>query len=126
MDVSVLFITGRVLLGGLYVIGGVRHFGELDSLTEACRARGVPAPRLSLILASLFQIVAGLMLMLGILIPWAVLGLVAFTLVSSVVMLDFWNKPAEARGGMLNVWFSNLALIGGLLIAAAQSLAASV
>ena len=112
-------IVGRVLLGGLFVIGGIRHFGELDPLTDACRARGVPFPRVSLIGASLFQIVAGAMLMIGMLIPWAVVGLIAFTLVSSFVMLDFWNKPAEARVAMLNVWFSNLAIIGGLMIAAA-------
>ena len=113
-----LIIIGRVLLGGLFVMGGVRHFGELEPLTEACRARGVPLPRFSLIAASLFQILAGAMLMIGLMVPWAVIGLIGFTLVSSVVMLDFWNKPVEAKGGMLNVWFSNLAIIGGLLLAA--------
>jgi putative oxidoreductase len=118
MEGGVLLIIGRVLLGGLFVLGGVRHFGDLDPLTEAIRARGVPLPRASLIGASLFQIVAGAMLMLGVLVPWAVAGLIVFTLVSSAVMLDFWNKPREARNGMINVWCSNIAIIGGLLIAA--------
>jgi len=119
MESDVLVIFGRVLLGGLFVLGGVRHFGELGPLTEAVRARGVPLPRASLIGASLFQIVAGAMLMFGLFVPWAVAGLIAFTLVSSTVMLDFWNKPAEARNGMINVWCSNIAIIGGLLITAA-------
>jgi putative oxidoreductase len=119
IDDAVLLTIGRVLIGGLFVIGGLRHFAELAELTEALRARGVPLPRASLIAASLFQIVAGAMLMLGIFVPWAVAGLIAFTLVSSAVMLDFWNKPAEARNGMINVWLSNLAIIGGLLLAAA-------
>jgi putative oxidoreductase len=118
MEGGVLLIIGRVLLGGLFVLGGVRHFGDLDPLTEAIRARGVPLPRASLIGASLFQAVAGAMLMLGVLVPWAVAGLIVFTLVSSAVMLDFWNKPREARNGMINVWCSNIAIIGGLLIAA--------
>jgi putative oxidoreductase len=117
-----LLIIGRVLLGGLFVFGGIRHFGELDPLTDAVRARGVPFPRASLIGASLFQIIAGAMLMLGLLTPWAVIGLVAFTLVSSFVMLDFWNKPAAARNGMINVWCSNIAIIGGLLLAVAADL----
>jgi putative oxidoreductase len=112
-------IVGRVLLGLLFVVGGIKHFGELVPLTEACRARGVPLPRFSLIAASLFQIVAGAMVMLGLFVPWAVMGLIIFTLVASVVMLDFWNKPPEAKDGMINVWMSNLAIIGGLLVAAA-------
>jgi putative oxidoreductase len=118
MDETILLTIGRLLLGGLFVFGGIRHFGELDQLTEILRARGVPWPRIALIGASLFQLVAGAMLMLGLLIPCAVVGLIAFTLVSSVVMLDFWNKPPEVRNGMINVWCSNLAIIGGLLIAA--------
>ena len=119
MDSQTLLIVGRILLGALFVVGGVKHFGELGPLTEAVRARGVPAPRLSLIVSSVFQIVAGAMLMLGLFVPWAVLGLIAFTLVASAVMLDFWNKPPEAKDGLINVWMSNLAIIGGLLVAAA-------
>ena len=119
IEAKLLLTIGRILLGGLFVLGGIRHFAELAPLTEAVRARGVPLPRLSLIAASLFQLVTGAMLMFGLVVPWAVVGLIAFTLVSSVVMLDFWNKPPEAKDGMINVWLSNLAIIGGLLIAAA-------
>ena len=124
MDDS-LVIVGRVLLGGLFVIGGMRHFGELDPLTEACRARRIPFPRISLIAASLFQIVAGALLMIGLFVPWAALGLIVFTLVASAVMVDFWNQEGERRTGSINVWLSNLALIGGLLIAAAQGTSAA-
>ena len=126
IDPSILIIIGRVLLGGLFVIGGVRHFGELDPLTEACRARHVPMPRASLIGSSIFQIVAGAMLTIGLLVPWAALGLIIFTLIASFVMLDFWNQEGQRRQGSINVWLSNLALIGGLLIAAAQSAGSAV
>ena len=121
MDGSILIAVGRVLLGGLFVIGGVRHFGELGPLTEACRARRVPMPRESLVLASLFRTVAGAMLMIGLMVPWAALGLIIFTLVASFVMVDFWNQQGERRQGSINVWLSNLALIGGLMIAGASA-----
>ena len=121
MDASLLIVIGRVLLGGLFVIGGVRHFGELGPLTEACRARHVPLPWFSLVASSIFQIIAGAMLMIGLLVPWAALGLIIFTLVASFVMVDFWNQEGDRRQGSINVWLSNLALIGGLMIAAAQS-----
>jgi len=44
-----LLLFGRVLLGGLFVLGGLRHFFALDPLTQVIRARGVPMPRLAII-----------------------------------------------------------------------------
>ena len=121
-DMAVVAVAlGRVLLGGLFVIGGIPHFSALDRLTEVLKARGLPAPRLCLIVGSLFQIVAGALLILGQLVQFAALGLIVFTLVSSVLMVNFWSLTGEAREKLKNVFMSNLAIIGGLLIAAATS-----
>src|SRR5690349_15022785 len=121
-DMAVVAVAlGRVLLGGLFVIGGVPHFFVLDRLTQVLKARGLPAPRLCLIVASLFQILAGALLMAGQFVPFAALGLVLFTLVSSVLLVNFWALEGEAREKMRNVFMSNLAIIGGLLIAAATA-----
>ena len=118
-DVALVLVAlGRVLLGALFVTGGIRHFFALAPLTEALRARGVPAPRLSLIVGSVFQTVAGVMLMFGLLVPFAALSLVVFTLVASILLVNFWSKTGDARESMRNVFLSNLAIIGGLLIAA--------
>jgi putative oxidoreductase len=117
----ILLTLGRILLGGLFVFGGVHHFFILDPLTEAIRKRGVPMPRLVLLAGSIFQLVAGLLLMLGLFVTPAAFGLVAFTLVASVMMCNFWNMSGAQRDAMRNVWLSNLAIIGGLLIAASQA-----
>jgi|GEM_PF-566265 len=115
---TVFIVIGRVLLGSLFVIGGARHFLALPALTEAVRAKGVPSPGLALIVATVIEIAAGLALMLGRASPWASLVLIAYVLMASVVMLDFWNQQGEMRTLSINVWQSNVALIGGLLIAA--------
>lgn len=44
-----------------------------------------------------------------------------FTLVASVLMVNFWSLSGDARTAMRNVFMSNLAIIGGLLIAAATA-----
>lgn len=41
-----LLAVGRVLLGGLFVAGGVHHFFDLPAVTGMMKARGVPEPRL--------------------------------------------------------------------------------
>jgi putative oxidoreductase len=121
-DMAVVAVAlGRVLLGGLFVIGGVPHFFALDPLTDVLRKRGLPASRLCLIVGTVFQIVAGALLIFGQFVQFAALGLVVFTLVSSVLMVNFWSLTGEAREKMKNIFMSNLAIIGGLLIAAATA-----
>jgi putative oxidoreductase len=119
---QMLLVVGRLLLGGLFVFGGVRHLFIIPAVTQAIAARGVPAPRLVLLVGSAFQFVAGLLLMLGLFVAPAALGLVLFTLAASVMLLNFWDLDGAAREAAINVWQSNIAIIGGLLIATAHAM----
>jgi putative oxidoreductase len=109
---------GQVLLGSLFVIGGLRHIPILDALTAMVGARGLPFPRAAIIAATLFEIAAGTLLALGVYPAPAAFGLVAFTIAASVVGADFWNLEGEQRAAMINVWLSNVAIVGGLLVVA--------
>ncbi len=93
----------------------------IPALTGAIAARGVPFPRLVLIAGSAFQFVCGVLLIAGLWVPAAAFGLIAFTLIASVMLLNFWDMEGKARHDTINVWLQNLAIIGGLLIAAAQT-----
>lgn len=119
---AVLWFVGRLLLGGLFVIGGIHHFFILPSATQAIAARGVPAAKLFLLSGTVFQIVAGLALIFGFYTTWAALGLVAFTVAASILLVNFWSMEGQARDNALHTWQSNLAIIGGLLVTAAHSL----
>ncbi|MBY5837595.1 DoxX family protein [Rhizobium leguminosarum] len=115
----VILCLGRLLLGGLYVAGGIHHFFVIVPLTDAIEARGVPFAKGVLLLGSMFQIVAGLLLMLGLFVTAAAFGLIVFTLAATVMLLNFWDMQGTARDSAINSWKTNLAIIGGLLIAAA-------
>jgi putative oxidoreductase len=117
-----LLVLGRVLLGGLFVLGGIHHFFIIPPLTSALAARGVPAARLALIGASVFQIVAGLLVMFGQYVAPAALGLMLFTIVASILFLNFWDLEGSARENARNGFQTNVAIIGGLLIAAATAM----
>jgi putative oxidoreductase len=116
-----MWLLGRVLLGAYFAWAGLHHFTSLTPLTAAMTARGVPAARAVLVIGSIFQTVCGLALMFGVWPAWAALGLVLFTLVASIMFLDFWNKADDARAGALSTWKTNFALIGGLLVATAHA-----
>lgn len=123
LDISqALQVLGRLLLGGLFVYGGVHHMFAIPAITQAIAGRGVPAPRLVLLVGSAFQFVAGLLLILGLYVAPAALGLVLFTFTASIMLLNFWDLEGPAREAAKNVWQSNLAIIGGLLITAAHAM----
>jgi putative oxidoreductase len=110
-----IFLMARILVGGVFIIAGVHHFYLLDPLTQMIGNRKVPAPRAVLVTGSLFQIVAGLCLICGIFFMWAALALIFFTLLASVMLLNFWSLDGEHRRNAITQWQSNLAIIGGLL-----------
>jgi putative oxidoreductase len=119
---DILLLAGRLLLGGLFVFGGIQHLFAIPAISQAIAARGVPMPKLVLLAGSAFQAGAGLLLILGVLVPFAALGLVVFTLAASVMLMNFWSMQGPAREAAVHGWESNIAIIGGLLIAAAHSL----
>ncbi len=120
----VLITVGQLLLGALYVWAGLNHFGPAgEKIVPMLVARGVPMPREALYAASVFELLCGACLMLGIGVAPAALGLAAFTLVASVILVNFWDMPAGEMREALKIGFaSNAAIIGGLLIAAAEAM----
>ncbi|PDT01232.1 quinol oxidase [Rhizobium chutanense] len=117
-----MIVLGRLLLGGLYVAGGIHHFFVIVPLTDAIEARGIPFAKWVLVSGSLFQIVAGTMLILGLFVAAAAFGLIVFTLAATIMLLNFWDMQGTARESAINTWKTNMAIIGGLLIAAAGAM----
>jgi putative oxidoreductase len=119
MTVDLIVLIGRTLLGGMFVVAGFRHLMIVPVLTMAVQARGLPFPQAVVLAGTGFQIDAGLALVFGFFVTWAALGLIAFTVVASVMLVNFWDKEGEERTALTNVFQTNIGLIGGLLLAAA-------
>jgi putative oxidoreductase len=114
--------VGRVLLGGLFVSGGIGHLMSLPAMARNMGTRGVPAPMLALVSGTAFEIIAGTCLMLGLFVPLAALGLIVFTIAASAMMMNFWSMSGEQRINAIDGWNSNMGVIGGLLIVIALTL----
>ena len=121
-EAAILLVLGRALLGGLFVVGGIRHLFILPIVTAAIAARGIPTPSLVLLAGTAFEVVAGVLLLLGLFVPWVSLGLAAFTVAASVMLVNFWDMEGPAREAARSSFQSNLAIVGGLFVAAAHSL----
>jgi len=121
---NVLVTLGQMLMGALFVWAGFNHFGPVgEKIVPALKARGVPMPREALYAASIFEAACGACLMLGVAVAPAAIGLAIFTAVASLVMVNFWDlPPGDPRDMLKGVCASNIAIIGGLLVTAAQAL----
>jgi putative oxidoreductase len=117
-----MWVVGRIGLGSLFVLGAVHHYQEFGPIAQQMADRRVPLPRATLVVGSVFQAVCGLLLMAGAYATYAALGLVVFTIAASVMLLDFWNKSGPQRQSAIMTWQSNIAIVGGLLVAAAYAM----
>lgn len=115
LEASLVYL-GYVFLGVFYVINGALHFQRFSELTGTLSAKRIPMPGPVLAVGSIFQIIAGLMLALQAYTHFSALGLAVFTLMASLMLLDFWRMEGPARRAAIGTWQTNLALIGALMV----------
>lgn len=114
---KIIALLGRVLFGGFFLVNGLGHFLLADMMVPYAAAKGVPAAGALVALSGLMLIGGGLNVLLG---AWTRVGLgllVAFLLVVTPGMHDFWTvADAIARQGELTQFLKNIALLGAALV----------
>jgi putative oxidoreductase len=112
-----LFILGRILLGGYFIMSGLNHFQHVKMLTGYTQSKGVPMPREAVLLTGLMMLVGGLGILLGVYIRLSILLLAVFLFVTTIQMHQYWKITDQtARMGEELNFKKNLALLGALLI----------
>ena len=113
-----VFLLGRILLGGYFIMSGLNHFLHLANMTGYAQSKGLPMPKESVMLSGLMMILggAGILLGAGVYISWCIYMLVLFLVVASFKMHQFWKLEGMARMGEEINFKKNLALAGALLM----------
>jgi uncharacterized membrane protein YphA (DoxX/SURF4 family) len=95
---------------------GLNHFLQTDQMSGYAGAKGLPAPRASVLLSGGLLVFGGLGLVAGVLPVLAAGALVTFLLVSAVTMHDFWAADdPEATQQEMTEFLKNVGLAGGAL-----------
>lgn len=118
MPVQTIQAIGVWLIGGVFVVAGIEHFVKFRAMRDYLATQRFPAPAAMLAAGSALEIVAGLMLLLGIAMPFAAGALIAFTVAANFTLLRFWVSQEPERQVLRNAFLVNIAVIGGLLLAA--------
>ena len=111
-----LFLVSRILFGGFFLLNGINHFLKGDMMTQYTTAKGVPAPKIAVYGTGLLLILAGLGIISGVYVVWAVLALVIFLIPITFIMHAFW-KATEPNMKMTEtiMFMKNIALTGAAL-----------
>lgn len=110
------FLLGRLLVGLVLAFMGFNHFLNTEALTGYAQSKGLPAPRVSVVLSGGTLIAGGLGVAAGTYTTIAAGALIVFFVVSTPVMHNFWAVPAEQKQDEMQNFLKNMALLGASLV----------
>jgi len=108
-----LFLAGRVLYGGFFLLAGIDHFRRVDMMTPYAAAKRIPAPRLGVLGSGAVLVLGGLSMLLGVRPTWGVLLLTVFLVPTSFLVHNYWTiaDPAARQHDAVS-FKKNIALLG--------------
>jgi putative oxidoreductase len=114
---QILFLIGRILLGGYFLYNGIGHFKGLTGMVGYSKSKGVPLAKAAVVISGVILTLGGLTIIAN---RYAILGMVALVvcLVPITFMMHrFWKEsdPMVRMGEKIN-FTKNLALIGALIL----------
>lgn len=111
------FLIGRILYGGVLLFFGINHFKNKKSMVEYAKSKKVAAPVLANFIAGVILIFSGALLILGVFPDIALILMIVFYLIVSLVMHDFWNDKDEKEKIRNRIQFMmNIALAGASMM----------
>lgn len=122
MNIDQLFpIVAHLLMGGAFVVAGVRNIRGRAFVAGLMAARGVPSASVVLWIGIVVQMLAGLALMAGFQTVWAASLLAVFVMAATPMFHNFWDHQGPERVARINGTIGNVALFGGFLSVIAQA-----
>jgi putative oxidoreductase len=103
----------------MFMQSGYEKLTDLTGTAGYIASGGLPNSTALAGLTGVFELVAGLAILIGFKARWAALVLAAFTLVASFLYHRYWTAPADQQVVVQLLFMKNMAIVGGLLVIAA-------
>lgn len=118
---NIVFWIGRIIVGVYFLFNAFNHFGQLNMMTGYAQSKGVPAPKLAVIVAGVLLLLGGLSVLFWQYLFWGMIALVVFFVPVTFTMHNFWAIEDQQTKMVEMVNFTkNMALLGFALIVLAQ------
>lgn len=116
MAYEALFLVGRLIAGGYYVMSGANHFLKWDMLTQYAKSKNVPLAKWAVLFSGLLLLLGGVSVLTGIYPQIGVACIAAFFLGVSFKMHNFWAVDKEEQMAQKINFMKNMALLGSALM----------
>lgn len=119
MDLSILAIAARLLVGLIFVVIGVRLLLGRSLVAALLAQKRIPAPAFVTLAGAAIEIVLGLLMIAGIMPSLVSIAMAVFVVAATVMVHDFWRLKGQRRAIEVNTVLTHTLVVGGLLAMAA-------
>jgi putative oxidoreductase len=114
---SILFLIGRIVSGGFFLMGGFNHFKNANMYAAYAGSKGVPAPKAAAVGTGVLLLLGGLSFLLGFHPTIGAALLLLFLLGVSFQIHNYWSvaDPQAKQAEQVN-FMKNMALAGFILM----------
>ncbi len=112
-----IFVLGRIIFGAYFAYWGFNHFKDEKMLAGYAKSKGIPSPRLAVLVTGAMLIVGGIGFIFGEHLYEAAIILLIFMIPTTFAMHAFWKISDHTQRMNDMIAFSkNMAIIGALLM----------
>jgi putative oxidoreductase len=114
---DVVALIGRILFAALFLGSAFGHLTQSEAMAGYAGAKGVPQPRLAVLVSGVLMAAGALLVLLGIWLDLGALLLVVFLVPTALLMHQFWKETDPmARQNEMVQFQKDLALAGAALV----------
>jgi uncharacterized membrane protein YphA (DoxX/SURF4 family) len=116
MAFELMFLIGRILVGGFYLMSGMNHFSKNKMMTDYAKSKNVPFPQIAVIVSGFLLLLASLSFLFGVYPRIGVLLAALFFIPTLFFMHNFWAVPKKERMEEMINFMRVIALLGATLM----------
>jgi putative oxidoreductase len=114
---DVIFVIGRVLFSIMFARSGLQHLRDDGTMAGYAKAKGAPAPQITVPLSGVMIIAGAISIALGL---WADIGallIVAFLIPTALIMHAYWKiDDPQARAMDAVHFYKDVSLLGAAIV----------
>ena len=109
-------LAGRLMLAAIFVHSGFGKITGFAGTAAHIASGGWPMPEVGAVIAIVFELGGGLLLVAGYQARWVALAMAVFTVVAGIMFHNYWDAPAAQRTMQFIHFWKNVSMAGGLLM----------
>jgi len=110
-----LLFIGRIFVSQIFIIAGFSKLMAFGHTMAMMTTAGLPYPEIMLVLAIIFELGGGLLLLFGLFTRLSTLLLFVFVILVTYYFHSFWDYEAAAKINNVYHFTKNLSIAGGLI-----------